>query len=109
MRQRHKATLIAINLLYVSMLVFCIFRVRIIQPQPMEAIRNKLESSATFDDLRRRAHYAINALESGEKVVASLREMIMGICGAGIGTVVLNGALMYLFLRARPEENDGKA
>lgn len=68
----------------------------------MEAIRSKLESSATFDDLRRRAQHAMTALEAGDKVVGSLREMIMGLCGAGIGVVILNGALMYLFLRARP-------
>jgi hypothetical protein len=107
MRTRYQATLITINLLYVALLLFCVVRVWVIRPQPMAQIRAKLESSTTFDDLKRHAQYAMSALEAGDRVVANLREMIMELCGAGIGVVILNGALIFLFSKCG-RRNDAK-
>ena len=69
------------------------------------AVRSKVETSTSLEDLRSRSLHAIAALESGDKALGRLHEIAFRLVRVGITWAVVNSILIYLLLR-RVRHND---
>ena len=91
--------LLAFNAFFLGTLTVCMFFVPQLQSPDVAAMRIKIESSPSIEDLRPRALHAITAIESADRVITNLREVAVRLVWIGISWVVANSVIVYLLFR----------
>jgi hypothetical protein len=81
---------VALNVLYVAVLAVCWFLIGGLHPPDFAAMRNKIETSSSLQDLRPRTLHAISAIESADKALGDLHEVAIRLVAFGITLAIVN-------------------
>ena len=107
MSRTYRNILIGVNALYVALLLLITVPVGRTDTFPWTAIRAKIDSAQTFEDLRPSAHYAVTALEASDREILSLHNLTTSLRITGVAFSALSLLLLYLFFRSKVS-NDTK-
>jgi hypothetical protein len=101
--------LLAFNVFFILALATCMSFIPRLTPPDFAAMRSKIESSPSTEDLRPRALHAITAIESADRAIANLHEVAVRLVWINISWAVANSCIVYLLFRRVPLHHDEKA
>ena len=90
----------AINLVYIAVLVVCAFLIGPLRPPDFAALRDKIETSSSVEDLRPRALHIVSAIEAADRAIGRLHQFARRLIAFGV-TLALLDLLSLLFLIPR--------
>lgn len=85
---------IALNVVHIAVLAFAALSIGRPHRPPLAAVRSKIETSASFEDLRPRALYIMSANEASDRAIVHLHEAISHLIKLSMASVA--GSLLFL-------------
>ena len=94
---------VGLNALQILAFTTCVFLLPRLHSPDFSAIRTKVETSPSLEDLRPRALHAVSALTSADSTIGYLHEVAIRLVVFGITLAVLNSLLLGFLLSRIPQ------